>query len=94
MVSGGSNLYETERKKNARTNLAALDHGWFIPVAKALSGRVSYDGIGGDVLSAGLFLEQRNLHLFEKRRFEELACGLVKAGPIPTWSIDLPYDTQ
>ncbi len=91
VVSAGD-LPGCEWKKNARTNFAALEHGWFVPVADALSGRVSYDGIGGDVLSAGLFLEEWNLGLFEKRRFEELARRLVTPGRIPTWNIDLPYD--
>jgi asparagine synthase (glutamine-hydrolysing) len=36
-----------------------------------------YDGIGGDVLSAGLFLSPRRVELFEEGRWAELADDLV-----------------
>jgi hypothetical protein len=45
---------------------------------------IVYDGIGGDVLSAGLFLEPEPLTLFEEGRFEELSDYLFST---PEWPL-------
>jgi len=92
VVPGVDKLHKSERDKNARTNLAALDHAWFLPVARALSGNVNYDGIGGDVLSAGLFLEPWNFDLFQRDQLEALARRLLQPGNSSSIKIELPYE--
>jgi asparagine synthase (glutamine-hydrolysing) len=66
---------KTELMKNLLTHFCADEHAWYLALADHLSGRwdVVYDGIGGDVLSAGLFLDERRLDLFEHRDFTRLA---------------------
>jgi len=41
-----------------------------------------WDGIAGDVLSAGLFVQDWSLRLFEEDRLDELADRLVLPGPV------------
>ena len=56
-----------------------LEHAWMMRTADYL-GRIAtgiYDGIGGDVLSAGHFLDRHRLNLFEAGRFEELAENIL-----------------
>ncbi len=92
VVPGVSNLRKAECAKNGCTNLSTLEHAWFLPVAAQLAGRVSYDGIAGDVLSTGTLLEPWNLELFEKDRLEELARRLLQRGNSPSIRIALSYD--
>jgi hypothetical protein len=82
-----------EIRKNRITNFCADEHAWYLALADYLEGRARhiYDGIGGDVLSAGLFLTVNRLALFQTGRFEELALHLFQdSGPIigllaPQW---------
>lgn len=69
-----------EVRKNRITGFCADEHAWILPLADYLSGRVRhvYDGIGGDVLSSGLFLTAERLALFEAGRFEDLAALLFE----------------
>jgi hypothetical protein len=69
-----------EIRKNRITNFCADEHAWFLPVADHVRGKVRhvYDGLAGDVLSAGLFLSPERLALFEAGRFEELAVKLFE----------------
>lgn len=64
-----------ELHKNTLTNFCTKEHGWFLPIADYLGAktRVTYDGLGGDVLSAGLFLTEEKLDLFARARFARLA---------------------
>lgn len=56
-----------ELRKNELTGLCADEHGWALPIrARLPEGAVVYDGLGGDVLSAGLFLEERGLALAQQ----------------------------
>lgn len=68
-----------EERKNLLTNFCADEHAWLLAVADALRGQVPvlFDGIGGDVLSAGLFLEPVALAHFRARRFGDLARHLL-----------------
>ena len=68
-----------ELRNNFETNFCADEHSWYLPVADYLRARtnVVYDGIGGDVLSAGLFLNKDRLDHFEAGRFEKLAADLM-----------------
>lgn len=57
-----------ERRKNVETHFCADEHAWILPLRDTLQGRCDtlYDGIGGDVLSAGLFLDPDALALFRR----------------------------
>jgi asparagine synthetase B (glutamine-hydrolysing) len=75
-----------EQQKNWETHFCADEHAWILGLRDALRGRcaILYDGIGGDVLSAGLFLDQAALDLFRARRFTDLARSLVtREHPVP-----------
>ena len=67
-----------------QTNFCADEHQWFRPVASVLleEGATVLDGLGGDVLSAGLFQTRKQHDLFEKdvpRLARALLGGGVKA---------------
>ncbi|HQU81980.1 MAG TPA: asparagine synthase-related protein [Pyrinomonadaceae bacterium] len=67
--------FDAERRKNVLTGFSVNEHGWFLALADFVKDRwqTVYDGIAGDVLSAGLFLNEKRLSLFEQGKFEELA---------------------
>ena len=69
----------SEQRRNKETHFCADEHGWIFELSEALRGRVNllYDGLGGDVLSAGLFLNSENLTLMRQARFLELAGRLI-----------------
>lgn len=69
----------TEAAKNLATSLCTDEHAWFAPVAAYLGRGFAtvYDGIGGDVLSAGLFLTPDRLAQHAARRYEDLAEAFV-----------------
>lgn len=73
---------DDEIRKCALVDFMSLQHRWFMAVVDQLSSRRWWDGIGGDVLSAGLFLEPWNLHLMETGQFEAFANRLVPAGNV------------
>ncbi len=70
---------ESEQRKNVQTDFCADEHTWFLAMRGALTAQnyTLYDGIGGDVLSAGLFLEPNSLALFRAEKFVELARRLI-----------------
>lgn len=72
---------EAEIRKNLMTDFCAFEHSWFGVVADYLKNHAGtvYDGIGGDVLSAGLFLTKERIEHFERERFAELADDLFPA---------------
>jgi asparagine synthase (glutamine-hydrolysing) len=65
VVGAISWTHRDEIAKNKLTSFEADEHGWVGPLAEALKRRTksTYDGIGGDVLSAGLFLNPERLAL-------------------------------
>jgi asparagine synthetase B (glutamine-hydrolysing) len=67
--------FRAELRKNLRTGFCTDEATHFLALGDYLDGRVSavFDGMGGDVLSAGLFLNEHRLRLFEAARFESLA---------------------
>jgi hypothetical protein len=69
--------------KNEFSDFMSLEHGWFACVSRRRDELDWWDGIAGDVLSAGLLLEKWNLGLFQQNRLDELADRLVSKGPIP-----------
>src|SRR5439155_3094335 len=68
-----------EVERNRLTHFCADEHGWILSLRDALRGRVQmlYDGLAGDVLSAGMFLSARGLELMRTGKFRELARHLV-----------------
>jgi asparagine synthase (glutamine-hydrolysing) len=77
--------WEAERRSNAETDFCSSDAAWTLALADYMKGKIRwvYDGIGGDVLSAGLFLTDRRVALFGSRRLPELAEDLFDAEPDP-----------
>ena len=72
--------FESEFAKNHVTSFCSDEHAWMVALANYLKGKVHclYDGIGGDVLSAGLFLNRERLDLYESGRLEDLAGVLMR----------------
>ncbi len=73
-----------ELRKNLATSFCADEHAWYLPMADFLAGKglTVYDGIGGDVLSAGLSLDEEGLELFEGT-LEQLCDHLFKIHAAP-----------
>lgn len=65
------------------TDFMSMQHGWMADVARRRGPEAWWDGIAGDVLSAGHFLEEWNIRLFAERRLDELAERLVRPGRVP-----------
>jgi len=63
-------------------NLSSLEHLGFATMARRRDDRPLWDGVGGDVLSAGLFLEDWNLLLFREGKIDDLAERLVRTGNV------------
>ncbi|MCW5963102.1 MAG: hypothetical protein KIT83_03610 [Bryobacterales bacterium] len=74
---------DNEMWKNLACDFMCLEHGWFAEVGRNRDELPWWDGIGGDVLSAGLFLNPENLKSFEENRLDELAESIVPNRGIP-----------
>ena len=72
-----------EYRKNLLTNFCSDEHGQCLAMADYLQGRASvvYDGIAGDVLSAGLFLTPHLLELVDSGDLVALANGIIDSAP-------------
>ncbi|MBK9132745.1 MAG: hypothetical protein IPM20_14100 [Gammaproteobacteria bacterium] len=69
-----------EIRKNYLTSFCADEHAWALGLANSIEENrytVIYDGIGGDVLSASAFLNERRLDLYRKEKLEQLAEHLM-----------------
>ena len=80
-------VFRSTQRIILRQNLCSLEHAWILPMVGYLRSRagVIFDGIGGDVLSAGLFLDSHRLRLFQHGRLSELAedlCGREASLPL------------
>ena len=85
-VSAPRHSLALEQRKNRETHFCADEHAWILPLRDTLQGRcdILYDGIGGDVLSAGLFLDPEVLSLFRAGRLTDLARALfAREHPVP-----------
>jgi hypothetical protein len=73
--------FDAELAKNRVTSFGTAMHAWTMALAGSLrgGGTTLFDGIGGDVLSAGLFLTPERQALCDAGRFEELAERLLPA---------------
>lgn len=67
---------KAELRKNELTSFCSDEHGWTLELSKFVRAggyNLIYDGIAGDVLSAGLFLTAQNLDLYRRGKLAELA---------------------
>jgi asparagine synthase (glutamine-hydrolysing) len=73
--------FEAERRKNLLTGFCSDEHAWYLVAMDYLARQKLplYDGIGGDVLSAGLFVSPRSLALFSSSDPHVIADGLLDA---------------
>jgi asparagine synthetase B (glutamine-hydrolysing) len=71
--------FEAELRKNLRTSFCTDEGTHFLALSDVLADRTSsvFDGMAGDVLSAGLFLSEARLALFRAGRLRELAEHLL-----------------
>lgn len=68
-------FFDAELKEIYMTNYCGGGHGWILPLASRLVGEFStvYDGLAGEVLSAGFMLDSRKTALFRQEAWPELA---------------------
>jgi hypothetical protein len=81
IIDGVKDIAEAESAKNLMTDMLCDEHAWGIPLADYIDNHrfpVIYDGIGGDILSAGLFLSPELVALYESNKLEELGLALLK----------------
>lgn len=87
---------EAELRKNILTNLCAIEHSWQLPLREYLkdhSFTIVYDGIGGGVLSAGAFLNNKRLDLYRAGKLKELAEDILgPEGYLPKLLLPLFYE--
>lgn len=77
---------EAEMFKNKKFGFSVYEHAWFLALADYITENpcAIYDGIAGDVLSAGHFLTEKRLKLFNEENFHALADDILEAeGYIP-----------
>lgn len=80
VVNRAFSRFDAEFKKNVRTDLSVYEHGWFMPMAELVEQKwpVVYDGIAGDVLSAGLFLNSHRAKLLKEENYDALADDILE----------------
>lgn len=67
VVDDGRFVIEKELQKHHKTHYLTDEHTWYLQVAASLKAQgadIIFDGIGGDVLSNGLFYDERLLEAF------------------------------
>lgn len=77
---------EAEILKNKRIGFSAYEHAWFLALTDYMAQNPSaiYDGIAGDVLSAGHLLTEKRLNFFREENYTGLADDILEAeGYIP-----------
>lgn len=72
--------FKAEYRKNFITNFCSDEHTWYIAVSDYLATNfeVVYDGIAGDVLSAGLFVNPKRLELLKSCDVKSFANELLQ----------------
>jgi asparagine synthase (glutamine-hydrolysing) len=77
--------FQAEIAKNFMTDFCTDEHSQFLVLVDYIKGKshTIYDGIGGDVLSNGLFLNSERLSLYDHQRYTELAENLFSSFPTP-----------
>lgn len=81
--------------KNEHTHYMSFEHRWMAPAARIRPAGPWWDGIGGDVLSSGVFIDEELCALMEQAGFRECAERLVPYAPLPgVWGeINFSRDT-
>lgn len=83
---------DIERTKNRRTHFLTDEHYWFADVAvllRELGANLFFDGIGGDVLSNGLFFEPALDAALRRKDYDAVAARLLgPRGPLPFLSLE------
>jgi hypothetical protein len=64
------------RSMELATHYATIEHRWMTGMVEVIPEGVVFDGVAGDVLSAGHFSSERRLSLYRSSQFEELAASL------------------
>ena len=79
VLNAEKDLFSAECSKNRLTSFCSPEHTWILPFADYLATRKTllFDGIAGDILSAGLFLNAEVLSLHYEGKFEALAERLL-----------------
>jgi len=91
-----SRLFADEVIKNEMTHHLSDEHGWYLSVLEILKQEgadLLLDGIGGDVLSNGLFFDQELLHAFHDKdlsRAAEIVIG--SRGELPYLTSELRHE--
>ena len=80
LLSQRESWFKAEYKKNFATSFCSDEHTWYLGASDYLAKNfeVAYDGIGGDVLSAALFVNSRRLGLFESGNTENIANEMLQ----------------
>lgn len=80
LIEQSSTRFNAEKRKNILAGFTVNEHGWFLALADFVKDNWNtiYDGIAGDVLSAGLFLTKKRISLFEAEKYEELAENILE----------------
>ncbi len=78
------------RRKNDLTSLCCDEHTWAMPLVDDINRTPAtlFDGIGGDVLSAGLFSSTQRIEWFREGALEALAIDLID-GSETSWQTAL-----
>lgn len=88
---GGFSAIEEDRK-NEITNYGALDHGWMGTLAQAVgSAQAVWDGLGGDVLTAGLFYSDEQYDLARRGQTRAWAELIAPDTPERKACIDIAF---
>lgn len=71
---------DAETRKNFLTNMMTDESTFLMSILDSLKGNrpTVYDGIGGDILSAGLYLTEKDHRLIEKQEFTTLSRNLLR----------------
>ncbi len=82
VVEPPASAFHAETCKNHLTHFSTMEHSWLLPMVDVLDGKVStiYDGLAGDVLSAGSFLTKERLEAFAASGPSGLAEVLMPLG--------------
>lgn len=74
------NLVRAEYEKNRLTSYCADEHAWLMPLVHVLASAdfdAQFDGYGGDILSAGNFVEAERMRRYELRDYVAVASGFL-----------------
>jgi asparagine synthetase B (glutamine-hydrolysing) len=80
ILEPAENRVLAEMRKNLLTHFSAKEHAWILPLADFIRREkytLLYDGLSGDVLSAGVFLTEQRLRLYESGNLHLLAEHLL-----------------